>query len=85
MRGDALAVSAVTGEGLDALLAAIDQRIAEGMDVAEYDIDPSDGQKLAWLYQHGEVIGREDGEASIHVTVRLLPADRSRFEQPGRG
>ncbi len=85
VRGDALAVSAVTGEGLGALLAAIDQRIAEGMDVAEYDIDPSDGQKLAWLYQHGEVIGREDGEASIHVTVRLLPADRSRFEQPGRG
>ena len=80
-RGDAVAVSAVTGEGLDALQAAIDRRIAAGIEVADYDIAPSDGARLAWLYQHGEVIGREDAEAAIHVRVRLLPADRARFEQ----
>ena len=84
-RGDAVVVSAVTGEGLDALQAAIDRRIAEGMEIAEYDLVPSDGARLAWLYQHGEVIGRDDAEEAIHVRVRLLPADRARFEQPGRG
>ncbi len=80
-RGGAVAVSAVTGEGLDALAAAIDGRIAAGMDVAEYDIPPADGARLAWLYQHGEVIERADDEAAIHVRVRLLPADRARFER----
>ena len=80
-REGAIAVSAIAGEGLDTLKAAIDDRIAAGMEVANYDIPPADGAKLAWLYNHGEVIGREDHDESIHVTVRLLPADRARFER----
>jgi GTP-binding protein HflX len=81
VRNGAVAVSAVTGEGLDALAAAIDARIAAGMVVADYDIPPADGARLAWLYQHGEVIARADDDAAIHVRVRLLPADRARFER----
>jgi GTP-binding protein HflX len=80
LRPGGVAVSALTGEGLPALLAAIDTRIAAGMDVARYDIPAADGARLAWLYQHGEVIGRDDRDECVHVTVRLLPADRSRFE-----
>ena len=80
-RNGAVAVSAITGEGLDALKAAIDQRIAAGMELADYDIAPQDGARLAWLYQHGEVVDRRDADAAVHVTVRLLPADRARFER----
>ncbi len=80
-RNGAVAVSAITGEGLDALKAAIDQRIAAGMELADYDIPPQDGARLAWLYQHGEVVDRQDADAAVHVTVRLLPADRARFER----
>jgi GTPase len=80
-RGGAVAVSAITGEGLADLLAAIDGRIAAGMEVADYALPPADGARLAWLYEHGEVIGRDDGEDAIRVTVRLLPADRARFER----
>jgi len=80
-RFGAVAVSAITGEGLDALKAAIDQRIAAGMVLADYDIAPQDGARLAWLYQHGEVVDRQDADAAVHVTVRLLPADRARFER----
>jgi GTPase len=80
-RAGAIAVSAITGEGLPVLLAAIDVRIAQGMETAAYDIPPEDGARLAWLYQHGEVVDRRDESAGIHVTVRLLPADRARFER----
>jgi GTP-binding protein HflX len=80
-RNDAIAVSAITGEGLNALKAAIDKRIAEGMELADYDIPPQDGASLAWLYEHGEVVDRHDEDVAVHVTVRLLPADRARFEQ----
>ena len=79
----AVAVSAITGEGLDALRAAIDTRIAAGMELADYAIAPQDGARLAWLYQHGEVVDRADDEAAVHVKVRLLPADRARFEHQG--
>ena len=81
VRPGAVAVSAITGEGLPALLAAIDARIAAGMELACYDIPPADGARLAWLYQHGEVVERADQDAAIHVKVRLLPADRARFER----
>ncbi len=58
----AVAVSAITGEGLEALQAAIDARIAAGMEIADYDIPPQDGARLAWLYQHGEVVERQDDD-----------------------
>ena len=80
-RAGAVAVSAITGEGLPALKAAIDTRIAAGMELADYSIPPQDGARLAWLYQHGEVVDRHDADAAVHVTVRLLPADRARFER----
>jgi len=80
-RPGAVPVSAITGEGLPALKTAIDARIAAGMVVADYDIPPQDGARLAWLYQHGEVVNRQDEDAAVHVTVRLLPADRARFER----
>jgi GTP-binding protein HflX len=80
VRPGAVAVSAITGEGIAALADVIDSRIAAGMETADYAIEPSDGARLAWLYQHGEVTDRRDDSAGVHVTVRLLPADRARFE-----
>jgi GTP-binding protein HflX len=81
LREGAVAVSAMTGEGLEVLKAAIDVRIAAGMEVANYDIPPQDGARMAWLYQHGEVVERSDDDAAVHMKVRLLPADRARFER----
>jgi len=76
-----VAVSAITGDGLEALTLALDARIAAGLEQAEYAIEHTDGARLAWLYEHGEVVAREDDEEAAHVTVRLLPADRARFER----
>jgi GTP-binding protein HflX len=80
-RPGAVPVSAITGEGLPALREAIDARIAATMELADYAIPPEAGARLAWLYQHGEVVARRDEDTAIHVTVRLLPADRVRFER----
>ena len=82
-RDGCVVVSAITGDGLPALLQAIDGRIAAGMEVAEYRLSPADGARLAWLYQHGEVVDRQDEEDAIRVQVRMLPADRARFEHGG--
>ena len=80
-RAGCVPVSATSGEGLDALRAAIDAKLAAGMQQLEYDLPVSDGARLAWLYRHGEVTARDDGDATVHVAVRLLPADRARFER----
>jgi GTP-binding protein HflX len=76
-----IAVSALTGDGLEQLRAALDERLAAGMETAEFRLAPSDGAGIAWLYEHGEVIARDDAEEAIRLTVRLSPANRARFEQ----
>ncbi|MBL6457796.1 GTPase HflX [Belnapia sp. T6] len=78
----AIAVSALTGEGLPALLEALDERLSANMETVRYAIPSADGARLAWLYRHGEVIERADTEEDVQVTVRLSPTDRARFEQP---
>ena len=79
-RERAVPISAITGEGLPALQAAIDARMAAGMEQADYAIPPADGARIAWLYEHGEVLLRADEDDAVRLTVRLLPADRARFE-----
>src|SRR4051794_4397009 len=51
-------ISAMTGEGVDDLLAAIEARIAQGRPTFEVEVDASDGKGLNWLYEQAEVLGR---------------------------
>ena len=83
-REGCVAVSAITGEGRDALERAVDARVVAGMQEVEYALASGDGARLSWLYDHGEVVSRTDGDDGVHVWVRLMPADRARFEQPLR-
>ena len=77
-----LLVSAVSGEGVEALLA----RVAELVDAAgeEMDVvlDAHQGEALAFLYQHGRVLDRhDDGEGQIHLRVKLSDQAYGRFER----
>jgi GTP-binding protein HflX len=73
--GSPIAVSALTGEGIDALLQAIETRLARGRSLIDLDLEPADGQGLHWLYEHTEVLARRnDEDGGIRVTVRV-PAD----------
>ena len=85
LRDDCVPVSALTNEGLPALLAAIDARISAGMVLATYVLSGADGARIAWLYEHGEVLDRTDTDDGVRVQVRLLPSDRARFERRGGG
>ena len=77
-------ISAATGEGVDALLAEIDRRLAAAWQIMEYRLAHGDGAAIAWLHQHGEVIERRDEEEATYLRVRLDPADVSRFERLGK-
>ncbi|HEX2114849.1 MAG TPA: GTPase HflX [Alphaproteobacteria bacterium] len=79
-------VSAITGEGIDALLRLLDQRIAAEKEVVDVTVPSSDGAAIAWLYRHGEVLERDDANGSTRLKVSLDPANRARFEhrQVGR-
>jgi len=67
-------VSALSGEGIDRLIDAIEVRLSESRQTLELSIDPADGAGLSWLYRHSEVLSkglRDDGR--LAVTVRADP------------
>lgn len=78
---DFIGISALTGENLPSLIQMIDDRLAKLMEEANYTIPIDDGSALSWLYNHGEVLQRQDNEENIAVFVRLSPANKARFEQ----
>ncbi|EKN00196.1 MULTISPECIES: GTPase HflX [Acidocella] len=80
VQGEGIAVSALTGEGLDRLLQTIDARLAAAEQLVELQVPVEDGARLAWLYRHGEVVAREDDEHHVTLQVRLSAVDKARFE-----
>jgi GTP-binding protein HflX len=77
-------VSAMSGDGLDALLKSIELRISKDRPTFQVILDPADGQGLNWLYEQGEVLDRRtDSEGRLHLVTRIAsekePRLRSRF------
>ena len=77
----AVLVSAVTGEGCDALLSAVAGLVDEAPPVNVYT-PVGEGQAIAWLYRHGRVIERVDGkDGSVRLSVSLSAQALGQFEQ----
>jgi GTP-binding protein HflX len=79
-----VALSAATGEGCDGLLQLLDRRLENGARPMRLDVALSDGQTLAWIYAHGEVLGRRDDGEAAHLSVRLSDADIGRLRHRQR-
>lgn len=74
-------VSALTGEGLDTLLAAIDNRLSEHDCLVEVPVAPTDGRLMAWLHANTDVVGKSsDDTGTAVVTVRVPAENRYRLE-----
>ena len=66
-----VAVSALTGEGMSGLLAAIEAHLGESRQTIEVSVDPADGAGLSWLYRHSEVLAKDvHDDGRLTVTVR---------------
>ena len=87
-------VSALTGEGVDKLLALIENRLAVASLTYDIELSASEGPELSWLYSRGEVLKRNDDEGgSMHLIVRFDPAvapiaqahfgERLKLREPG--
>jgi GTPase len=64
-------VSAETGEGIKALLVAIEERLASTRTTLNLSIDASDGAGISWLHRNAEVLNKELHEGRFDMTVRV--------------
>jgi GTP-binding protein HflX len=73
-------VSALSGEGVDALLQAIEERLG-GSEAREVTVPLSDGATIAWLYRNGDVRSREDDGDVARFRVALDDAASAQFDR----
>lgn len=76
-----VAVSALTGEGVDALMDLVREKLAAHRATVRLKVRLSDGKAIAWLHDRGEILDRRDDDRFAHLRVRLDQADVARFEQ----
>ncbi len=76
---DGIAVSALTGEGLELLRAAIEQALSAGLRSVELLVPYADGARLAELHELAGDLHREDTADGVRVVVRLPAEIAARF------
>ncbi|HVI32851.1 GTPase HflX [Phenylobacterium sp.] len=77
----AVLVSAVTGDGCEALLKQVSGLVDESPPVDVY-APAGEGAAIAWLYRHGRVLERNEGkDGSVRLAVSLTPQALGQFEQ----
>lgn len=79
-------LSAVTGESCDQLLQLLGRLLTTEAVQYTFLVSASDGQRLAWLHAHGEVLSEvevEEGaaEPKRRLEVRLTPRDLGRYNR----
>ncbi|MBY5837782.1 GTPase HflX [Rhizobium leguminosarum] len=77
-----VAVSAVSGEGVDTLMEEISRRLSGVMTVATIRLPVDKLALLPWLYDHAIVDGREDNEdGTITLDLRLSETEATELER----
>ena len=79
-RGDVVPISAMTGEGLDALREAMSRSLRHEEQVHDVQLPVSAGDRIAWLHARGEVLDQKVAENRLLLSVRLSPANWARFQ-----
>ena len=70
---DYVMVSALSGQGLDEMLAKIEMVLANDSKIFELLISFENGEDIAWLYNHSEVMKREETQTGTNLTIRVQP------------
>jgi GTPase len=64
-------VSAETGEGLEALLVAVEAQLATTRTTLNLSIDAADGAGISWLHRNAEILDKQLHDGRFDMTVRV--------------
>ena len=86
LTGEQVAVSALSGDGLEALLQVIDRILGSQEQTMRLTLAVDDGAGLAWAHKNGRVLERRQGEKGIYLVIAGDAAAVDRFSAhfPGR-
>ncbi len=76
-----VAISALTGQGMDTLFAAIEELTEEPHEDVTLNLEYREGKERAWLFSHNLVLEERQDEDGYHLDVSWTAKDRAQFEQ----
>ena len=78
-----IAVSAITGEGIDPLNALIEGRVTAHLTEIDVLLGPGDAAARAWLHENCTVAGEEapDDEGNVRIQIKVSAADTGRINK----
>ncbi|WP_346763926.1 GTPase HflX [Rhodobacter sp. SGA-6-6] len=74
-------ISALTGEGVEALLAAVAAELDEERSEAVLELPFGEGRRRAWLHDRGLVVAESEGEDGWRLTLRWTARQAARFRE----
>jgi GTP-binding protein HflX len=77
--GESVAVSALTGEGLDSLLSLLDRFLGSREQTLRLSLAPEDGAGLAWAHANGRVLERRSTEKGTYIVIAADPPTIEKF------
>ena len=78
-------VSAVTGDGVDQLLAAVNAMLGADDDEMTVTLGPSAGKFMHWLHANAEIVEQKTGKSGdTRFRIRIAPDKRGRLEHQAR-
>jgi GTP-binding protein HflX len=83
-REDVIRISALTGDGLDALLECASVKLSKGAKLRTVTLGASDGEAIAWLHANGRIESQETDGVETVFEVRLSEADWARLQSKQR-
>ena len=78
-REEVVTLSALNGEGVDSLLTCAAELLRKDATVRAITLAAGDGESIAWLHAHGEVVEIEQEGLETRLQVRLSDTDFARF------
>jgi len=79
-RDDLVPISAMTGEGLEALRLRMAECLRSGEQVHQIRLPAGAGERIAWLHARGEVLDQRLDHDELELSVRLSPDNWARFQ-----
>ncbi|MBL4906477.1 MAG: GTPase HflX [Sneathiella sp.] len=80
-REEMIPMSAFNGEGVEAFLIAVEERLTHNQKVLKVRILSEDGATLSWVYRNGTVLDRQDLDDYVQIDVKFSPENLGRLEK----
>lgn len=74
-------MSALTGQGCQNLLKALDEKLSRNSRVCKLSLKAEDGRMQAWLYENAEVLDKKAEAGVIDFTIRINDANAQRLSK----